>query len=191
MMIVNTSIVTVYDTARTRNATAGVGPFNASLIEPFTNYLRLLAPSYPYQVLPFTYLAAVYILVLNPLISTVSEPVRCEGDKCVSYLLSGGLEMVAPWNLPGHEEHTMIKVDNTPSIQMDFSAPASDMFLLTDCDDFGKSGFNIGIRLCVAQESDDASLRAGMIFIPEPILRFIKLINFLPSPRAICLCKRH
>lgn len=162
--LVNTSIVTVYDTVHTYNATAGVGPFNASLVEPFTRRLRASAPAYPYEIVPFTYLAAVYFLVVNPLISTVASPVvTClAGNQCVSYLLSGGLEMVAPWMPSGYDRHSMVRIDNAPAVQLDFWGPADDGFLETDCDDFGKTGFNIGIRLCMAPQPDDAGLRVGM-----------------------------
>lgn len=162
-MTVNTSFMTVYDTIYTYNATAGVGPFNASLIQPFMNALHSCSPTYPYEILPYTYYAAVYTLVLNPLISTISEPVSCQGHSCVSYLLSGGLEMVTPWTPDGHEDYPMVKIDKAPSLQMDFTAPASSSFQATECDVFGEYGFTIGIRLCISvEESTTELLRAGL-----------------------------
>ena len=156
--------MTVYDTADIYNTSAGVGPFNSSLIQPFIESLQATAPDYPYQVLPFTYFAAVYILVANPLISTISSPVHClDGSNCISYLLSGGLEMVAHWTPEGYEEYSMVKIDRVPSVQLDFSRPTSDKFYSTDCSIFGQSGTTIGIRLCVAQDQSTLGLvRAGL-----------------------------
>lgn len=159
---VNTSLTTVYDTAETFNVTAGVGPFNGSLVQPFMNFLQSTAPGYPYAILPFTYFAAVYILVVNPLISTISEPVHCVGTGCVSYLLSGGLEMVAPWQNSEHAGYPMVKIENAPSMQFDFSGPVDSAFSESDCDVFGQQGFAIGIKMCVARDAGtEGSLRAG------------------------------
>ncbi|KAJ9144673.1 hypothetical protein NKR23_g5763 [Pleurostoma richardsiae] len=171
VLFFDTSFITVYDTADVYDATAGVGPFNASLIQPFINLLQSTAPSYAYQVLPFTYYAAVYILVANPLISTISESVHCPGDStCASYLLSGGLEMVAPWVPQGYDGYGMVKIDHAPSIQIDFSRPMTDTFEEEDCSLFGQTGSRIGIRLCVAQDqSASGSLRAGLFVCGDGI----------------------
>ncbi|KAI1767922.1 hypothetical protein GGR53DRAFT_480172 [Hypoxylon sp. FL1150] len=163
LLFFNTTLVTVYDTAITYEATAGVGPFNGSLVQPFLQALRATAPGYPYTILPYTYFAAVYTLVLNPLISSVSEPVSCQDGKCFSYLLSGGLEMVAPWVPEGHIDYPMIKIDPVASLQMDFTQYASDEFEEVDCDIYGETGFTIGIRLCLVHEPTlPGSLRAGL-----------------------------
>ena len=142
--------------------TAGVGPFNSSLITPFINSLQSLAPDYPYQVLPFTCYAAVYALVLNPLLSTRSSPVSCKTSNCTSYLLSGGLSMVAPWVERGHPDYPLVKIRKTPSIQVDFSGPTDDSFSASDCDLFGQTDSLLGIRLCVTELSSGSGLlRAG------------------------------
>lgn len=154
--------MTVYDTAITYNVTAGVGPFNSSLVDPFFAALASTAPGYPYSILPFTYFAAVYILVVNPLISTISEPVHCVGPSCVSYLLSGGLSMVAPWQDHGLPEYPMVKVNGAPSMQFDFSGPIQTEFPDGDCDVFGQHGFAIGIRVCVSKDQNvPGGLSAG------------------------------
>lgn len=164
-MIVNTSIITVYDTAYTYNATAGVGDFNASLVQPFLNLLASLGPQYQFDILPYTYFAAAYVLVMNPLIATVSTPVKCVDDGCVSYLLSGGLEMVAPWIPKGYDSFPMVKINSAPSVQLDFTDPVSGSFLDSDCDVFGQLGFTIGIKFCVtAVPGSSESLRAGKSF---------------------------
>jgi hypothetical protein len=164
---VDTSLVTVFDTAETYNVTAGVGTFNASLVDPFLNFLRGTAPQYDKQILPYTYYAAAYTLLLNPLISTISEPVQCSpdpGGSCFSYLLSGGLEMVAPWARNPNPEYPMVKIERVPAVQLDFQGPQLDThFEDGDCDVFGEEGFSIGIRLCITEvPSRPEALRAGM-----------------------------
>ena len=81
----------------------------------------------------------------------------------MSYLLSGGLEMVAPWVPQGHIDHPLVKIEQVPSIQMDFGWLVNDTFDDIDCDIFGEYGFRLGIRLCVAEDtSATGSFRAGM-----------------------------
>lgn len=83
----------------------------------------------------------------------------------MSYLLSGGLEMVAPWTPLTTEDYPIIKIDNVTSIQLDFAEGIrSDIFSDTDCDVFGEVGFAIGIRLCVAEDpSNIGLLNAGLL----------------------------
>ncbi|KAI0202467.1 hypothetical protein F4808DRAFT_449802 [Astrocystis sublimbata] len=163
VLFFNTSLTTVYDTASTYAATAGIGPFNASLIEPFMANLRDTSPGYPYRVVPFSYFAAVYTLVLNPLVSTLAKPVACRGVDCASYLLSGGLEYVAPWVPAGNDSHGLVRIDMVPSLQLDFETPSSAKFLDEDCENFGDEGILIGIRLCLAQTHSPLNLiRAGL-----------------------------
>ena len=165
---VDTSLVTVFDTIDTYNVTAGVGTFNSSLVEPFFRFLSSLAPQYEKSILPYTYYAAAYTLVLNPLISTISEPVTCLpglGLGCVSYLLSGGLEMVAPWAPQANlfRDYPMVKIERIPAVQLDFQGPVQDShFTDTECDIFGEPGVAIGIRFCLSEvPSLPGSLRAG------------------------------
>ncbi|KAI0438358.1 hypothetical protein F4803DRAFT_569647 [Xylaria telfairii] len=163
VLFFNTSLTTVYDTASTYNATAGVGPFNHSLIQPFMDALHRSAPGYPYTVLPYTYYAAVYTLVLNPLVTSISKPVACKTGGCTSYLLSGGLEYVAPWVPQGNDGHDLVKIDKVPSVQLDFETSPSSKFLETECETFGEFGFTIGIRLCIAEsQTSHALIRAGL-----------------------------
>lgn len=126
--------------------------------------LHLSAPGYPYEVLPYTYYAAVYTLVLNPLVTSISKPVACETDGCMSYLLSGGLEYVAPWVPQGNEDHDLVKIDKVPSVQLDFETSPSSKFLETECETFGEFGFTIGIRLCIAEsQTSHGLIRAGAL----------------------------
>ncbi|TGJ81959.1 hypothetical protein E0Z10_g6802 [Xylaria hypoxylon] len=163
VLFFDTSLTTVYDTASTYNATAGVGPFNHSLVQPFMDALHRSAPSYPYEVLPYTYYAAVYTLVLNPLVSSIAKPVACETGSCMSYLLSGGLEYVAPWVPQGNNDHDLVRIDKVPSLQLDFESSSNSTFLETECETFGEFGFRIGIRLCIAESRTSRELiRAGL-----------------------------
>lgn len=75
----NTSFVTIYDTALTFNATADVGSFSGSLVQPFLKSLQEMAPQYPYTILPYSYYGIAYTLFLDPLLGTISEPVHCPG----------------------------------------------------------------------------------------------------------------
>lgn len=161
---VNTSLITVYDTAHTYSVTAGVGPFNGSLVQPFRDFLHSLAPTYPYETLPYSYFAAAYTLVVNPLVSVVAETHECSDNLCVSYILSGGLEMVVPWVPQVHHDHSLVMVKRVPSIQVDFTGPTLDSFDDSDCDVFGESRVAIGIRLCLAPvRSSPGSIRAGKL----------------------------
>lgn len=163
----NTDLKTVYDTAYTYPVSAGVGPFNATLVEPFTSFLQGLSPTYPYTVLPYTYYAAAYTLVLNPLIATIAEPVACTAHQsCMSYLFTGGLSMVAPWVPSKHVDYPMIKVDDAPAVQMDFSGVLEvDMepFQEENCDVFGDDETIIGIKLCVEEERLGAGTETGVL----------------------------
>lgn len=143
-----------------------MGPFNGSLVQPFREFLQTLRPGYPYETLPYTYFAAAYTLVINPQVATVAHPVSCPGGTCTSYVLSGGLEMVAPWVPQAHEDHSLVKVQSVPSVQVDFSGPLEEppRFNESDCDIFGQSGVAIGIRLCLDQQpSGNGWIRAGML----------------------------
>ncbi|KAK3339693.1 hypothetical protein B0T25DRAFT_361876 [Lasiosphaeria hispida] len=101
LLFVKTSRVTVHDTVLTYNVTAGIGPFNASYIDPFFEMLKSISPGHPYQVLPDSASALAYSLVVSPTKASASSPVWCSLDHiCDSYFLSGGLVMTTPW-LPG------------------------------------------------------------------------------------------
>lgn len=170
---VRTSVITVYDTADSWPVSAGVGQFNQSLVAPFLAGLTSV-PGYNYTILPYTYFAAVYVLVANPLVSTTISTARdnCHGKEyCISYLLSGGLEMVAPWVPQGHPEYELVKVEHAPALQLDFAWPAGqDSFDKADCDVFGSDVAKIAVRLCVKE------VEAGR---PQGLLRAGK------SPRSV------
>jgi len=147
----------------TYNITAGVGAFDGKLVHPYLEYLASLSPEYPFQVLPYTYYAAVYNLVANSMFSTVAEPIDCQGEWCVAYLLSGGVIMATPWIPEGNTTYPMVKLDNVPSMHLEFESTVGDDFHEEDCQAFGSDDTKIGVRFCVAPMSGRAnSLRAGM-----------------------------
>lgn len=165
---VNTSLVTVYDTAHSYESSAGVGPFNSSLVAPFIKRINTLSPGYPYQVLPFSIYAAVSNLVANPWFTTVMDPVQCSGPHCESYLLSGGALLMEPWIPPGYESTPFIKIDGIPTVQLEYtpiSTPPNHTHLLfndTECQDFGNPSVLIALRLCVAASPSPGALNAGL-----------------------------
>ncbi|KAK7954687.1 hypothetical protein PG988_015381 [Apiospora saccharicola] len=171
---VNTSSVTVYDTAFAYPVTAGVGRFNGSLVDPFKTFLHTLRPGYPYETIPYNYLASAYTLVVNPLLATVADPRRCTIEPCISYLLSGGLTTVIPWVPKDHADYSLVRVRHAPSIQADFTGPLAKniSFHSDDCDIFGQNDITIGIRLCLKRNPLDSSqLMAGMFVCPKGIAK--------------------
>ncbi|KAK8066674.1 hypothetical protein PG997_013421 [Apiospora hydei] len=167
LRLVNTSSVTVYDTAFTYPVTAGVGRFNGSLVDPFKSFLHTLRPGYPYTTVPYNYLASAYTLVVNPLIATVAEPKGCAAEPCISYLLSGGLTTVIPWVPRDHTDYSLVRVKHAPSIQADFTGPLAKniSFHSDDCDIFGQNDVLIGIRLCLKRNPSDPSLLMAGMFV--------------------------
>ncbi len=160
---VKTSTVTVYDTMLTYNVTAGVGPFNASYVQPYFDQQRALAPGYPFQVLPYSSYAMVNNLVVNPTYSTISAPVSCSGA-CDSYLLSGGLLMATPWVPSGYGTFPDVKIDHVASIQLDFERDlgAAPAFSDADCSTYASGGVAIAVRVCIkAKAPDSPSILAG------------------------------
>ncbi|KAI0872377.1 hypothetical protein GGS24DRAFT_18477 [Hypoxylon argillaceum] len=155
VLFFDTSTLTVYDTATTYNVTAGVGPFNGSYVLPFIDYLNTDFPTYPYN-----YFAPLYSLVNNPQWATLVDPLYCSGESCFSYLLSGGLLMTTPWMPLGYTNYPLVKIDNAPSIQMEFQQTPL-VFDSSDCSVFGGPGVQIGIQLCLADKSE-GTLLAGI-----------------------------
>lgn len=157
-----TSESTVYETAVSYNATAGVGTFNSSLVEPFFDFLGSLAPDYPYTTLPYSYYSMAGSLVTYPVFGAPVDPVYCEDDDCFSYLLSGGLEMVIPPVPQGYADYPLVRVPNVPTIQMEFTTIKNQRgFERQDCSVYGAPATPIGIELCLAQGTNIGGLQAG------------------------------
>lgn len=71
----------------------------------------------------------------------------------MSYLLSGGLEMVTPWTPLTTEEYPMLKIEDTTAMQLDFTEGNNVVFAEADCDVFGQAGYNVGMQLCIAADA--------------------------------------
>jgi hypothetical protein len=62
----------------------------------------------------------------------------------MTYLLTGGVEMVAPWTPLGTEDYPKIKIDSVTGVQLDFTEGiSSEIFSGSDCDVIGEAGYNI------------------------------------------------
>ncbi|KAK3315493.1 hypothetical protein B0H66DRAFT_642710 [Apodospora peruviana] len=153
LLFVNTKRVTVYDTVLTYNVTAGIGPFNASYVDPFFENLKSLSPGYTHQVLPYSSYAAVHDLIANPALVSDSSPVQCpESSACDSYFLSGGIAMTTPWmpSMPFASQR-LARVTDVQGIQFDFEAGSGDgyNFSSADCETYGAEGVLIAIKVCL------------------------------------------
>lgn len=81
----------------------------------------------------------------------------------MSYLFTGGLEMLAPWAPLEDKDFGLVKADSVPAVQTDFSGVLDvdqDPFEDSNCDVYGDSDTTIGIRMCVERQSS-GTLRAG------------------------------
>lgn len=147
-------MVVVYDTAHSYNVTAGVGQFNASLVDRFMDSINISASGYEHKVLPYSYYGAVHNLVANPVFSNVAEPVICRSEACLSYILSGGIYMTAAWQPLGYKEYPMMKVPQLPVMQLDFdNLPSGSNYTDVECDVFGNNSTRIGARLCLSRSA--------------------------------------
>jgi hypothetical protein len=153
MQAVDTDLTTAYITTGTYNVTAGVGVFNGSYVRPFINKFQELNPGYQYTVVPYSLLAIVRNLVVNPMHSIVTQPIQCNTAVCDAYLLTGGLVMTTPWPPTTQAQSPMVIVDPAPATQIEFQRgiPRVDRFEEGDCDIFGGEGVLIAMRLCVAK----------------------------------------
>ncbi|KAK7917442.1 hypothetical protein PG985_011050 [Apiospora marii] len=158
-----TSYNTIYETALTYNVTAGVGPFNGSLVHPFLDFLESLAPDYPYTTLPYNYYAMAGSLITYPMLGLVAEPIYCEGQGCFSYLLSSGLEMAVPGVPRGFSDYPLVRIVDVLAIQIEFNEVTThEVFESKDCNVYGAPGTSIGIELCLAQGPKFGGLQAGV-----------------------------
>ncbi|KAI1868845.1 hypothetical protein JX265_006824 [Neoarthrinium moseri] len=146
-----------------------VGPFQGSYVQPFIDFLQGTQEGYPYQVLPYGYYAPVYNLVINPMFSSLTDPIRCSGNNCYSYLLNGGLEMVTPWISLEDSSFPLVHIHDVPSIQLEYT-PLSDYhhFESTDCSILGSPDSSIAARLCLSMDkSNPGTVNAGLFICPD------------------------
>ncbi|KMU73562.1 hypothetical protein CISG_10104 [Coccidioides immitis RMSCC 3703] len=170
LLFANTSLMTGYDSVYTYNATAGVGQFNGSFVQPYLQKLQNLSPQYPYRVVPYTALSMLYDFVVNPMHSVVGDPIACHDKDCDSYLLTGGLIMTTPWPPLSHPSESVIKIYDVPSTQIEFKRRISerDIFMDKDCMVFGDDQTLIGLRFCLANNPKaNGSITAGLYVCPN------------------------
>jgi len=153
--------VTVFDTATVYDVTAGIGPFNASYVGPFLEALT----SDGFTTVPYTYSSLVHNLITNNLFSTIAEPLGCERSErdldCASYIVSGGLGMVAPWTPLGNPDHQLVRIPEVPAIQVEFQGRSGEKTFNSDeCVLFGSNDTLIAAELCLSVTSN-GSLHAG------------------------------
>lgn len=70
--------------------------------------------------------------------------------------------MATPWIPNGYDAYPLVNIDKLPAIQVQFKRTMNDTesFLDGDCTVFGRTGFVIGIKMCVAKSK---SLPGSMI----------------------------
>ena len=61
--------------------------------------------------------------------------------------------MATPWIPSGYDTYPLVNIENVPAVQVQFKRTMNETehFLKEDCDIFGRSGFLIGIKMCVAE----------------------------------------
>lgn len=72
--------------------------------------------------------------------------------------------MATPWVPSGHDSYPLVNIDKVPACQVQFKAGMSgqDDFEDGDCDIFGRKGYLIGMRMCVAKsKASPGSIIAG------------------------------
>lgn len=159
---VKTSVITAYDPVTEYNVTAGVGQFDGSYISRSIERFKNITPEYPYQIVPFSAVSSIYSLIGNSIYTTNAPPLDCDG--CDSYLLTGGVIMTTPWIPAGFDAYPLVEIETLPAIQVQFrrAIDEKDRFQDADCDVFGRKGYLIGIKMCVAESKVLAgSLAAG------------------------------
>ena len=167
VLFARTQLVVVYESVMSYNVAAGVGQFNGSYVAEYLKQFQDIDSGYNYVVLPYSTLVTASNLIVNTMHSTAIDPVTCEDTRvCQSYLLSGGLIMTTPWPPINFTSYPVITIHNVPSIQIDFARGVyNDTFIDTrDCAVFGKAGFTIGMKFCLARSNSTVgSLISGML----------------------------
>jgi hypothetical protein len=189
--LVQTSTVVVYDTAHTYDVTAGVGPFNASLVQGYMDFLNATPVGYDYRVLPYTYSSVVSNLVTNPIYSSVAAPIACSGPECTSYILSGGIFMTSAWQPSGFRDHPLLKVTRVPAIQLEFNNhPTGDNYTDVECDLFGDDSARIGVRLCLSPHQDSGAVEAGLFVCSGGVANGVCNTEY-PTPNLTTILSFH
>ncbi len=150
---VDTSLEVIYEPRYTYALRAGVGQFRGNYVEPYIKQFNTMNPGYAARVVPYSNLAIVHDLVVNPIHSVISQPINCTTESCDSYLLPGGLALTTPWPPTNFSQQPVIAIHSTIGMQLDFQEGLlpGDTFNEEDCDVFGQANVLIGIRSCVGR----------------------------------------
>ncbi|KAK1836854.1 hypothetical protein QBC39DRAFT_429866 [Podospora conica] len=184
LLFARTSLVTVFDTASVYDVTSGIGPFNASYVASFVGSLQDPETEPATAIVPYAFSSIVHNLITNSLFSTVADPISCQPSEryieCASYIISGGLSMVAPWTPDGNPDHPLVRIRDVPTIQAEFegrSGPKS--FSNRDCLLLGSERSHISAELCLSDVS--GSMHVGL-FLCDGIFEGKCVINQTPRP---------
>jgi len=151
--------------------TAGVGAFNASLVQPF---LKAAGNGVPYGL--YSYL---YNGVVNTELVIQGQPISCLNQSaCNSYLLPGCLDGCSPWPPGGWPESPVVAIWNAPAVQYEFlnSIDSSDGFQQSDCDVIGGGQeYILAVQVCIAE----SNAYPGSIIISKAFSQHIKICSHL------------
>ncbi|KAL6232432.1 hypothetical protein BDW75DRAFT_242960 [Aspergillus navahoensis] len=176
IVFADTDIGVAYVPVFDYEVTAGIGHFNGSYVGSYIELLqdreREAGSGYPYTVVPYWMQAVVNNLVTSPMHSIAGRPVpvgACIEHECDSYLLPGGLIGASPWPPTEHPSAPVVRMDDAPSVQLDFAAGLrGHSFSEDDCTVFGGSITVVGIRFCVAEsQTVNGSFAAGLYVCPS------------------------
>jgi hypothetical protein len=68
--------------------------------------------------------------------------------------------MMTPWLPPDYDEYPSIRIDKTPSLQVEFLKTDNHLFEEGDCKIYGSNATLIAAKFCLS-ETDSGSLHAG------------------------------
>jgi hypothetical protein len=148
---VNTSLDTIYEPIFSEKVWAGIGEFQGAYVYPYIHAFQSSDPQYNLSLVPYTNMAPAYNLLANPLYSTVVDPIDCDERSCDSYLLTGGMSLMRPWQPTNYTDNPVILLRSISGTQLEFShgIQEGDYIEESDCDLFYQDGFKIAVRFCV------------------------------------------
>jgi hypothetical protein len=173
-LFINTSIRTVYRPEVIYTATAGVGPFNGSLVQPYLDDLNLRNANLTDTTIPYSVSALAHNLIVNPQHSYSSPHKGCRvEDTCDSYILLGGMATASIATDNGmpptdHESLPAMTMNNVPATRIDFrrTIAANDTTLtFDDCALFDQDPYTIAIRFCLAPSRTEEGAVIAAIYV--------------------------
>jgi len=129
--------------------TAGVGAFNASLVQPALNVAD--------NGIPYGLHSALSNGVVNTELAIQGQPISCLNQSiCDSYLLPGCLDGCTPWPPGGWPDSPVVAIWNAPAVQYEFlnTIDSSDGFQQSDCDVIGGGvKYILAVQVCIAESN--------------------------------------